>query len=111
MARKGVKPSFIEEVTKAVQSLAVYGFPESHAISFAMLAYASAWLKVHRVKVRPVTAMDSEWPCTVLPDGSVRLGICYVRGLTKVEGARLLTERRRQAFSSHADFQLRSRLS
>ena len=38
----------IEQVVKAVQSFAVYGFPEVHAISFALIAYASCWLKVHR---------------------------------------------------------------
>jgi len=48
MERNGVAPDVIERVTKAVQSFAVYGFPESHAISFALIAYASCWLKVHR---------------------------------------------------------------
>ncbi len=38
----------IAQVTKAITSFALYGFPESHAISFAHLAYASAYLKVHR---------------------------------------------------------------
>ncbi len=34
--------------SQSVQSFAVYGFPESHAISFALIAYASCWMKVHR---------------------------------------------------------------
>ena len=37
-----------EEIISALSSFALYGFPESHAISFALLAYASCWLKVHR---------------------------------------------------------------
>ena len=41
-------PETIEEIVQAVSSFALYGFPESHAISFALLAYASAYLKVHR---------------------------------------------------------------
>ena len=111
MEEKGHEAPFIDEVVRAVSSFAVYGFPESHAISFALLAYASTWLKVHRpaeflcgllnnqpmgfysaatlvqdakahgVKVRPVNVTESDWPCTVLADGSVRLGLCYVRGL------------------------------
>src|SRR5205823_1697163 len=37
MRRNGVAPDVIEKITQAVQSFAVYGFPESHAISFAIL--------------------------------------------------------------------------
>ena len=48
MEEKGHAPVVIDELVKSVQSFAVYGFPESHAISFALLAYASAWYKVHR---------------------------------------------------------------
>src|SRR3979490_335194 len=43
MEEKGHAPAVIDELVKSVQSFAVYGFPESHAISFALLAYASAW--------------------------------------------------------------------
>ena len=112
MERKGVPPASIEQIVKAVQSFADYGFPESHAISFALLAYASAWLKVHRtpeffagllnnqpmgfyspatlvrdarrhgVQVRAVSALESDWLCTVGADDSVRLGLCYARGLS-----------------------------
>ena len=95
MERNGVAPDVIERVTKAVQSFAVYGFPESHAISFALIAYASCWLKVHRapeffagifnnqpmgfyspatlvedakrhgVRVLPVNVATSDWLCTI----------------------------------------------
>ena len=95
MERNGVAQDVIERVTKAVQSFAVYGFPESHAISFALIAYASCWLKVHRapeffaglfnnqpmgfyspatlvedakrhgVRIRPVNVATSEWLCTI----------------------------------------------
>src|SRR6185436_4515439 len=40
MARNGVPPEIIERIVHAVGSFALYGFPESHAISFALLAYA-----------------------------------------------------------------------
>ena len=38
----------IEKIIQSISSFALYGFPESHAISFAILAYGSAYLKVHR---------------------------------------------------------------
>jgi len=140
MERNGVAAEVIERVTKAVQSFAVYGFPESHAISFALIAYASCWMKVHRtsefyagllnnmpmgfyssatlvldakrhgVRIRPVNVRESEWFCTVGVDDSLRLGLCYARGLARTEGERILRARQQQAFSSLADFQLRSAL-
>ena len=48
MARNQVAPEVIEKVLHSITSFALYGFPESHAISFAILAYGSAYLKVHR---------------------------------------------------------------
>ena len=48
MDRKGVEPAVQERIVDSISSFALYGFPESHAISFALIAYASAWLKVHR---------------------------------------------------------------
>ncbi|MGC1480137.1 MAG: error-prone DNA polymerase, partial [Chthoniobacterales bacterium] len=48
MADKGIEPDVADTIVQSVQSFAVYGFPESHAISFALIAYASCWLKVHR---------------------------------------------------------------
>ena len=138
MERNGVAADVIDQVTKAVQSFAVYGFPESHAISFALIAYASCWMKVHRapeflagllnnqpmgfyspstlvldarrhgVRIRPVHVVESDWLCTVLPDDSVRLGLCYVRGVTREDGARILAARNETPFATLADFQLRT---
>src|SRR5438045_300775 len=48
MLRKGHSQKIIDEVAAAISSFALYGCPESHAISFAHLAYASAYLKAHR---------------------------------------------------------------
>ena len=48
MERNGVAPDAIERILQSITSFALYGFPESHAISFAILAYGSAYLKVHR---------------------------------------------------------------
>jgi error-prone DNA polymerase len=94
----------------------LYGFPESHAASFALLAYASAYLKVHYpaafytallnnqpmgfyhpstlvkdaqrrgVRFQPIDVQVSDWDCTVETDGSIRLGLRYVSGLREQVG-------------------------
>jgi len=141
MQAKGVRPEIADRIAQAVGSFALYGFPESHAISFALLAYASAWLKVHRapefyaallnnqpmgfysaatlvtdakrhgVNVRPVCVVRSEWDCTIGDDGSIRLGFSQVQGLRREPVERLLEARRRRAFESMADFLARTALS
>ncbi|MDP0491217.1 MAG: error-prone DNA polymerase [Verrucomicrobiota bacterium JB023] len=47
MNAKGIAPDVQDKVVNAIGSFALYGFPESHAISFALIAYASCWLKAH----------------------------------------------------------------
>jgi error-prone DNA polymerase len=141
MERKGVLPEVIEKIIQAIASFALYGFPESHAISFAILAYGSAYLKVHRapefyvsllnnqpmgfytpativkdasrhgIRIQPVCARESEWRCTVVSDETVRLGFCVVNGLREEHGARLVQEREQAAFASLDDFKRRAPLT
>jgi error-prone DNA polymerase len=47
MRRKGYPVEFAERIYRQIQGFAEYGFPESHSASFAILAYASSWLKYH----------------------------------------------------------------
>src|SRR5438270_1208355 len=47
MTANGISPKAQEEIILSITSFAVYGFPESHAASFALIAYASAYLKCH----------------------------------------------------------------
>jgi error-prone DNA polymerase len=47
MSRKGIVHKAQEEIVQGIKSFALYGFPESHAASFALIAYASAYLKAH----------------------------------------------------------------
>jgi error-prone DNA polymerase len=47
MRARGITGAAAEEILTSIASFALYGFPESHAASFALLAYASAWLKAH----------------------------------------------------------------
>ena len=141
MKEKGHTAEIIEKIVTSVQSFAVYGFPESHAISFALLAYASAWYKVHRapefyasllnnqpmgfyssatlikdaqrrgLHFLPVSVCESEWNCTVIDDDTVRLGLCVVHGLRRENGAHLILERLKAPFTSVADFNARTKLS
>jgi len=133
MARKGVAADIQEQIIQALSSFALYGFPESHAISFALLAYASCWLKVHRapefycallnnqpmgfyspsslirearqrgVKFRPVCVMRSQGDCLIEKDDSIRLGLNYVQGLHRPKATLLLEERSLSPFSSLDD--------
>ena len=47
MTRNGIDPAAQDNIVQGISSFAMYGFPESHAASFALIAYASAYLKVH----------------------------------------------------------------
>ena len=61
MTANGIKPKAQEEIVQGITSFALYGFPESHAASFALLVYASAYLKVHHPQAF-YTAMLNCWP-------------------------------------------------
>ena len=95
MARNGLTSKTQDEIVQAITSFALYGFPESHAASFALIAYASAYLKCHYLaaftaailnnqpmgfyqpftlvkdaqrhglEVRPVDVTRSDWLCTI----------------------------------------------
>ena len=141
MKRNDVAPDVIEKILQSITSFALYGFPESHAISFAILAYGSAYLKVHRApefyasllnnqpmgfytpativkdaqrhgtRILPVCARESSWLCAVVSDDTVRLGFCVVNGLRKEHGEALVKEREAAAFQSLEDFKRRVELS
>ena len=141
MERKGVAPNKIDKIIQSISSFALYGFPESHAISFAILAYGSAYLKVHRapefyvsllnnqpmgfytpativkdaqrhsVKVKPVCVMKSDWRCSVMDDSTFRLGLCVVNGLREEHGEQIERERKNRQFHSLDDFKRRVSLS
>jgi len=140
MARNQVAPDVIEKVLHSITSFALYGFPESHAISFAILAYGSAYLKAHRaaefyaslinnqpmgfytpativkdarrhgVKVKPVCVAHSEWNCMVIAGATIRLGFCVVNGLQREHADDFLRERKERPFSSLEDFRKRAAL-
>jgi len=95
MTANGISPKAQDEIVQSITSFALYGFPESHAASFALIVYASAFLKVHHphafyaamlncwpmgfyspatlvkdaqrrgVRVKPIDAGRSDWLCTL----------------------------------------------
>ena len=115
MTANGISPKVQEEIIQNISSFALYGFPESHAASFALIAYASAYLKVkylaaftcailnnqpmgfympavlvkdaqrHGLRVKPVDVQVSGWGCSLEGEG----GKLAVRmGLGYVKGLR-----------------------
>ena len=61
MAKNGITGAAQEEIVQGIKSFALYGFPESHAASFALLAYASAYLKAHHPAAF-LCALLNNWP-------------------------------------------------
>ena len=116
MDANGVGKEAQEEIILAISSFALYGFPESHSASFALIAYASAWLKFHYLpvftaailnnqpmgfysaavlvkdaqrhglRIRPVDVTCSDWNCTLEREESG--GYALRLGLRYVHGLR-----------------------
>jgi len=136
MLANGITGETQEKIIQSITSFALYGFPESHAASFALLAYASAYLRTrymaaftaallnnqpmgfyhpstivkdaqrHGLRVLPVDVTRSKWRAAV-EDKHLRLGLNYVRGLREPVGRRIVEERERRPFTSIADFKQR----
>jgi len=119
MTANGIDRAAAEQLFHMLEGFADYGFPESHAASFALLAYASAFLKCHvpaifaaailnvqpmgfystevlvndarrhGVTIEPIEVNASEYWSHVEGDGALRLGFHLVRGLGDVQRKRL----------------------
>ena len=113
MTARGYDPEFAQRCFKQIEGFGSYGFPESHAISFALLVYASAWVKRHHpdvfcasllnaqpmgfyqpaqlvrdarehgVEVRPPDILASNWDCTLEGTGK---GRAVRLGLRQIKG-------------------------
>ncbi len=116
MTAKGIERAFAERVFDQIRGFGEYGFPESHAASFALIAYATAWLKCHYhdaftcallnalpmgfyspatliddarrhdVEIRPVDINRSRWECTLEPTRSQRWQCAVRMGFRFVKG-------------------------
>jgi error-prone DNA polymerase len=140
MAANGLPSEFAERIVLQIQGFGEYGFPESHAASFALLVYASAWIKRHHpaiflcgllnsqpmgfyspsmliqdarrhgVAVLPPDATASDWDCTLEQPGKVRLGLREISGFSQAAAERIATARRGLPFQDVADLAVRARL-
>jgi error-prone DNA polymerase len=131
MTERGITGTAQDDIVRGITSFALYGFPESHAASFALIAYASSWLKCHHpaaflagllnawpmgfyspaslvkdaqrhgVEVRPLDVATSAWLCDLEPAG----GPPAVRlGLRFVQGLRGDAARRIEAARAERPF-------
>jgi error-prone DNA polymerase len=118
MTERGIDGPAQDQIVKSITSFALYGFPESHAASFALIAYASAYLKArhpaafyasilncwpmgfyhpatlvkdaqrHGTAMFPIDVARSGWKCR-WEEGGVRLGLRFVQGLREATGKRI----------------------
>ncbi len=116
MVARGYKRDFAERCFEQIRGFGDYGFPESHAVSFALLVYASAWVKchhpaifacallnsqpmgfyapaqivrdaqAHRVIVQPADVTASHWDCALEPEPRSADGLALRLGLRLVAG-------------------------
>ncbi len=123
MVARGYARDLAERCFHQIEGFGSYGFPESHAASFAILVYVSAWLKrhhpaafacallnaqpmgfyapaqvvrdarAHGVRVREIDASASGWDCALEEDGALRLGLRMVSGFRREWAEALLAAR------------------
>ncbi len=119
LIKNGLTPDYAKRIYEQIQGFAEYGFPESHAASFALLAYASCYLKCHYpaeftcalmnsqpmgfyanhtllddvrrhgVKVLPVNPNHSEWENRVVRPNTIQLGWNVMKGLSKKDAEKI----------------------
>lgn len=60
LIQHGITPQYAEQIYKTIEGFSSYGFPESHAASFALLTYASCWLKCHHPEIYVTSLLNSQ---------------------------------------------------
>ncbi len=139
MKQHGLEGEFAEQVFRQIRGFGEYGFPESHAASFALLVYVSAWLKhyypahfaaavvnsqpmgfyapsqlvqdakKHDVEVRAIDVNRSDWDCRI-EQAAVRLGFRLIQGLPITTAETISACRNSGLFRSMDDFLRRTKL-
>lgn len=122
MLQNGLTVQYAETIYRTIEGFASYGFPESHAASFALITYASCWLKCHHpeiftvavlnsqpmgfypprqlladaarhgVEIRPVCIQRSEWDYTI-EGKSIRVGFRSINGFKEADAKMLIDAR------------------
>ena len=139
LEKRGVTEDKVEQIVKVIGSFALYGFPESHAISFGILAYASSYLKVHRaaefytgllnnqpmgfyspatliqeakrrgLKFRAPSVVTSGWRCEIIGEDVIQIGLLTVKGVNEAAVRQMIAEREAESFRSLEDFRQRTK--
>ncbi len=139
MAERGIDGPAQDQIVKSITSFALYGFPESHAASFALIAYASAYIKArhpaafytsllnawpmgfyhpatlvkdaqrHGTPAFPIDVTRSGWKCR-WEAGGVRIGMRFVQGLREATGKRIEAEQEKAPLAGVEDLARRCTL-
>ncbi|MGI8611512.1 MAG: error-prone DNA polymerase, partial [Sphingomicrobium sp.] len=139
MIERGYDPDFAQRCFDQIKGFGEYGFPESHAASFAHLVYVSSWIRwkypaafaaallnsqpmgfyapahivrdarEHGVEVRGVDVNHSDWDCT-LENGALRLGLRMIEGLRAEAAERLVATRGARPYASVEDVRTRGQV-
>ncbi|MBN2530667.1 MAG: error-prone DNA polymerase [Deltaproteobacteria bacterium] len=140
MEKKGIAKEFAIRVFEQIRGFGEYGFPESHAASFALISYASAYLRRHYpaefscallnalpmgfympstivedakhkgVAVYRINVKKSMWFCTVPQHNTIQMGLRHVKGIGKQHFEQIFTARQQAPFKSLDDFFTRTTL-
>ncbi len=135
MKQNGIPDAFADLIYSQIEGFSQYGFPESHATSFAHLAYASCWLKAHfpiyflagllnsqplgfysphsliqearhsALEVAPPCVLRSGWDHYVTKNGALQLGLRFLRGLSE-ERTRAYVAQRQELLRSRKNLSL-----
>jgi error-prone DNA polymerase len=138
MVARGYDRDFATRCFHQIRGFGEYGFPESHAASFAHLVYVSSWIKwrypaafaaallnsqpmgfyapaqivrdaqEHGVEVRPVDVNQSDWDSTLEPGPALRLGLRQIEGLRLDDATRLVAARGGRPYVSVEDVRRRA---
>ncbi|MBC7740903.1 MAG: error-prone DNA polymerase [Bdellovibrionaceae bacterium] len=134
LVSQNVPEKFADDLFNYIQGYAHYGFPESHAASYASLAYKSAYMKCHHpselliglinsqpmgfypidtlineakrngVIVLPIDPNISVWDATLEAPKTIRMGFCNVRHAREAEVQEMIAQREQRRFISVEDF-------
>jgi error-prone DNA polymerase len=123
MLANGLSTEYADQIYRVIEGFASYGFPESHAASFALITYVSCWLKRHHpdvfvasllnsqpmgfypprqliheaqrngVRFLPLDVNHSHWDYEVIAPGLIRTGLRCINGLSELDAQKIIAAR------------------
>ncbi|MFS4459311.1 DNA polymerase III subunit alpha [Bdellovibrio sp. HCB2-146] len=140
LAEKNISPEYGEQIYQTIEGFSNFGFPESHSASFALLTYASCYIKCHHpdvfvcailnsqpmgfyaprtliaeaqrhgVEVLPLDVQKSDYDYTLEDNCKLRVGLRSIYGVSEDMLMRVEQERKREAFQDLRDFIQRTQI-